>query len=673
MRMRPTRFPEAPATFAENVARTRLQQCDGHFVMETTSPIDRPSAAPASGPPPPPQQQQQQQLLKRVFSREGSAAPTLRESEPKRRKTSVDGTSPTEPQKHSTGSPLPTVPAGEPSAVLAEHAAGEVPLVSNSNVDTPNMAIGKVGEVTVVNDAALLKEDHRVLGHVIYRPPKRRVISSDDPADLDLFLLPPFNSDHLYATIEVRIAAEHLSFNSNLGVKARALWGTDIYTDDSDIVAVIIHSGFYRPADCPPLLHHVTTTTAIIDDFKDAVLSRKKESQSENFDPSTQSATAGASSTEAPTPVQRVPTVSARTLVATPDPAMPSRSLHDIVVTLRVLPRLRKYTGTQCTLAGSSLHEGQNGGAEGLVTGMTGGAFGLSGFASRGWGGSHQGESIRVERVVEVQRDRSFAPTNGRNMSRLGRKRGVIEWCSVGADERMLGDVVPAAATSGSGILVGNVLTGVSGSIIGVPGGGIKNGGLNPPARDYSKVVNLARRKSVVLETSPVPGGIGVFALTVARKEIHDAARILFSSVDGRPCLKYSPQLLNEWPKYLQDSLVDLNGTFKARVDEFSDKLPSNHSLGLSGSELKRMEGWAFWRVRLSIPGTVLFLEDCSGSRYKVEREKSTNAADGYKVSGIPNVSPTVVNLSDIDWRIGGMYIRTMQQLLETDRFFFKQ
>mmetsp|Transcript_2528 Transcript_2528/g.5261 ORF Transcript_2528/g.5261 Transcript_2528/m.5261 type:complete len:401 (-) Transcript_2528:375-1577(-) len=51
--------------------------------------------------------------------------------------------------------------------------------------------------------------------------------------------------------VEVRIPAEYIT-NSNRQVRARQLWGTDVYTDDSDLVAVLMHTGFYLPAASPP-------------------------------------------------------------------------------------------------------------------------------------------------------------------------------------------------------------------------------------------------------------------------------------------------------------------------------------------------------------------------------------------------------------------------------------
>ncbi|KAH6558418.1 hypothetical protein KP509_1Z065200 [Ceratopteris richardii] len=52
-------------------------------------------------------------------------------------------------------------------------------------------------------------------------------------------------------TIEIRIPAK-LVTTQNHQVKGSQLWGTDVYTDDSDLVAVIMHTGYYRPSACQP-------------------------------------------------------------------------------------------------------------------------------------------------------------------------------------------------------------------------------------------------------------------------------------------------------------------------------------------------------------------------------------------------------------------------------------
>ncbi|BBN05325.1 hypothetical protein MPTK1_3g12140 [Marchantia polymorpha subsp. ruderalis] len=68
--------------------------------------------------------------------------------------------------------------------------------------------------------------------------------------------LPTMGSDmqsvHSAPTIEVRIPAE-LATTSNRQVQGSQLWGTDVYTDDSDLVAVLMHTGYYIPnANSPP-------------------------------------------------------------------------------------------------------------------------------------------------------------------------------------------------------------------------------------------------------------------------------------------------------------------------------------------------------------------------------------------------------------------------------------
>ncbi|XP_021861469.2 uncharacterized protein [Spinacia oleracea] len=61
------------------------------------------------------------------------------------------------------------------------------------------------------------------------------------------------NSDKLSngPTLEIRIPAEHVTA-TNRQVRGGQLWGTDIYTDDSDLVAVLMHTGYCRPTASPP-------------------------------------------------------------------------------------------------------------------------------------------------------------------------------------------------------------------------------------------------------------------------------------------------------------------------------------------------------------------------------------------------------------------------------------
>ncbi|KAJ7518413.1 hypothetical protein O6H91_21G067900 [Diphasiastrum complanatum] len=52
-------------------------------------------------------------------------------------------------------------------------------------------------------------------------------------------------------TIEIRITPR-LATTSNRQVRGSQLWGTDIYTDDSDLVSVLMHTGYYSPTGGPP-------------------------------------------------------------------------------------------------------------------------------------------------------------------------------------------------------------------------------------------------------------------------------------------------------------------------------------------------------------------------------------------------------------------------------------
>ncbi|XP_039132050.1 uncharacterized protein LOC120268859 isoform X1 [Dioscorea cayenensis subsp. rotundata] len=54
-----------------------------------------------------------------------------------------------------------------------------------------------------------------------------------------------------FPTLEIRIPAENVT-SSNHQVRGGQLWGTDIYTNDSDLVAVLMHTGYCRPTSSPP-------------------------------------------------------------------------------------------------------------------------------------------------------------------------------------------------------------------------------------------------------------------------------------------------------------------------------------------------------------------------------------------------------------------------------------
>lgn len=82
----------------------------------------------------------------------------------------------------------------------------------------------------------MTRKSNSFTGHVNYTGAHSLFPQASDPESLQLFLLPPLTPADHYATLEVRIPADHLLFSSNLAVRARAVWGTEVYTDDSDIV-----------------------------------------------------------------------------------------------------------------------------------------------------------------------------------------------------------------------------------------------------------------------------------------------------------------------------------------------------------------------------------------------------------------------------------------------------
>ncbi|KAF6139361.1 hypothetical protein GIB67_026203 [Kingdonia uniflora] len=66
-------------------------------------------------------------------------------------------------------------------------------------------------------------------------------------------------------TLEIRIPAENVTA-TNRQVRGGQLWGTDIYTDDSDLVAVLMHTGYCRlTTSAPPsAIHEFRATIRVL-------------------------------------------------------------------------------------------------------------------------------------------------------------------------------------------------------------------------------------------------------------------------------------------------------------------------------------------------------------------------------------------------------------------------
>jgi hypothetical protein len=113
---------------------------------------------------------------------------------------------------------------------FSEAANKPVPATSNSNNHLPSTAAAPQPLHVVPKPKLIIKNDQvwksiegmeeKSLGFQLYSPQ----------------LLLPNLEDYVNGLMEIRVPARFLTFE-NVKVKKRALWGTDIYTDDSDIVA----------------------------------------------------------------------------------------------------------------------------------------------------------------------------------------------------------------------------------------------------------------------------------------------------------------------------------------------------------------------------------------------------------------------------------------------------
>lgn len=85
------------------------------------------------------------------------------------------------------------------------------------------------------------------------------------------------------ASILVHVPAEHLT-HRNAALRNRLLWGTDVYTDDSDLVAILVHTGYYSlhaTAPCDYLTvtlrlqrHHPNRSPHFISSTRNSISSR---------------------------------------------------------------------------------------------------------------------------------------------------------------------------------------------------------------------------------------------------------------------------------------------------------------------------------------------------------------------------------------------------------------
>lgn len=189
-----------------------------------------------------------------------------------------------------------------------------------------------VSSKAVLDEVASLPRHH--IGDVLYepilkparlqdprtgRPPRHGYSSTPKPLPWDLI------KDNLNCTLTVKVGKEHLVPAAREEITSRrAIWGTDVYTDDSDVVAACIHAGWIRgewPEDVDIDMLDLNEDAG--GDEKDAKLRKSAPNRSP-------------SQTTYPDVLTEPPKTG-------PMPVPENRDLH---VTLVILPLLQKYAST---------------------------------------------------------------------------------------------------------------------------------------------------------------------------------------------------------------------------------------------------------------------------------------------------------------------------------------
>lgn len=154
------------------------------------------------------------------------------------------------------------------------------------------------------------------------RPPRTPFKSTMEPLPFDMI------RDKFNCTLTVKIGKEHLSSDVREEItRTRALWGTEVYTDDSDVIAACIHGGWIRGE-----WHRDVNINLLNLDQGYSISDVREESRR-------QAATDGRSSTPTPSNLIVLNAPPKTGPMAVPE----NRDLH---VRLVILPRLEKYAST---------------------------------------------------------------------------------------------------------------------------------------------------------------------------------------------------------------------------------------------------------------------------------------------------------------------------------------
>ncbi|KAI9706397.1 MAG: hypothetical protein M1836_003402 [Candelina mexicana] len=217
------------------------------------------------------------------------------------------------------------------------------------NITPPHKPILTIKDATVINDVSKLPRHH--LGSSVYAPRLTLPSSTASHESLKLGYAStptpiPRCEGKGNCTFIVRVPCQYLLPERRKElVLRRAVWGTSIYTDDSDPLAAAIHGGWIRgewDGDVDLSLLDLSG------DESKAASTRVSKARSK-IDPHTQ-------------------------LLLTTPPAtgpMAPPAKKDLHITLLILPRLQEYTA-------STMH----------------------GFRSRSWGGNHDGMSFKILKMT---------------------------------------------------------------------------------------------------------------------------------------------------------------------------------------------------------------------------------------------------------------------------------
>ncbi|KAM0505882.1 hypothetical protein ACHAQF_002984 [Verticillium nonalfalfae] len=224
------------------------------------------------------------------------------------------------------------VPRAMPQVHLGKEPHAKTPLASPT-VTLPPRPKTIVTSKEVLQSVASRPRHH--LGDVVYEPrlqPARQL--QRQPSDVGFSSTPvplPWKliKDKENCTMTIKVSRTHLTKEAREEITyRRALWGTDVYTDDTDVVAACIHGGWIRGEWSNVDVNMLDLDRGILFQDKEPIPNKRRKDK-ERDEQARQEANMATYLDKAPNtgPVQ----------------VQPDR---DMQVTILILPRLEKYSST---------------------------------------------------------------------------------------------------------------------------------------------------------------------------------------------------------------------------------------------------------------------------------------------------------------------------------------